>query len=113
MHVVKARLTTIREYQENKANATIHEQVVSCSTFDEQMEFTSPSPAELAALREEDVIIRHFSETVQDIVGPPNASKGTSPHFQKSWRLQATSLVYFQRFYLFNSLSVFDPRKVM
>jgi hypothetical protein len=87
--------------------------VSSCSTFDERMEFSSPSAAEQGTLKEEDAILRYFCEWMMDTVGPANPVKGTTPLFQKSWRLQATAMVYFQRFYLFNSLSVFDPRHVM
>lgn len=110
---MKARLTAIRNYQSNKNSVTALERVSSCSTFDERMEFSAPTATEQVTLKQEDVIIRHFSEIMQEMVGPVNPAKGTTPHFQKSWRMQATAMVYFQRFYLFNSLSVFDPRQVM
>ena len=54
------------------------------------------------------VLLKHFSGMIQTRIGE-KCQKKEKPH----WRLAATAIVYFRRFYLVHSLLDYDPRVIM
>lgn len=69
------------------------------------------SPDILKIINEEDIILVRYSGIIQQAFGiQDNQEKNGS---KLSWRLSATAIMYFRRFYLNNSLLLHDPRIVM
>ena len=59
-------------------------------------------------LEEEEMILRHFCRQIEISISPQEAVSKNH-----HWRVFATAIVYFRRFYLNNSLAAHDPRVVM
>jgi hypothetical protein len=67
-----------------------------------------------AQLEQDEYVIRHFCRQIQICLSSGDKrSFGMSPREHKYWRVCATSILYFRRFYLNNSLLIHDPRVIM
>ena len=63
-----------------------------------------------SVMKDEALLVRHFSRQIQILLSP---SDRTLSHEYKYWRVCSTAIVYFQRFYLNNSLAAHDPRIIL
>lgn len=64
-------------------------------------------------IQEEEALLRHFCRQIQLLAGCAPGRDPSLPTLTKTWRLAATAMVYFRRFYLNNSLLKHDPRVMM
>jgi len=70
------------------------------------------SEERLEVLRQEEAILRHFSKHIQAACG--ESVMGDLPVIaHKWWRVSASAIVYFRRFYLHNNLLSHDPRVIL
>jgi hypothetical protein len=68
----------------------------------------------LQTLEEEEYLLRHFTRQMDMCMSKQEArTLGFVSCEAKHWRVSATSIVYFRRFYLNNSMSTHDPRVIM
>lgn len=64
-------------------------------------------------LMEEEAVLRHFCLQIQLMSGCAPGRDPSLPTLTKSWRLAATAMVYFRRFYVANNLLSYDPRVLL
>lgn len=76
------------------------------------------SANEREQLIEEELIMSKYCQQIQNYFGEESVSEKQSRLKRPigaplNWRVAATASTYFRRFYLNNSLSIFDPRLMM
>ena len=72
------------------------------------------SQSALSEQEEEELVLRHFCRQMQICLSPEESrSLGFASRDHKYWRVRATAIVFFRRFFLNNALYAHDPRVIM
>ena len=81
---------------------------------DQAVKIEAASNSEKFEQEEEELVLRHFCRQMQICLSPEESrSLGFASRDHKHWRVRATAIVFFRRFFLNNSLYAHDPRVIM
>ena len=114
-----AEINKCRAVANNRSNgvkdaSTIYTTIKDGNTFGEVKLEDDVLVAHEQQLYEEEMILRHFCRQIQISLSiEERRTLGFAARDQKHWRVSATAIMYFRRFYLNNSLSIHDPRVIL